>query len=146
MRTPSVFAAAGVALLISVSTTVAQTPAPSVCAPDTVNKKPDPFAFADFTWLNGNPRTKDSPISTEYFTGEFRADMNFLRDFNNPQDHTLVGTTEGGRTSELQVQMLGLGGDFHCGNMKARFMTQLGMYSTMTPRNEIGRASCRERV
>ncbi|HYK91496.1 MAG TPA: hypothetical protein VE398_22185, partial [Acidobacteriota bacterium] len=23
---------------------------------------PDPFAFADFTWLNGNPRTKESPL------------------------------------------------------------------------------------
>src|SRR5262245_13969477 len=76
--------------------------AQGVCAPDTTNKKPDAFAFGDFTWLNGNPRTKDSPISTEYFTGEFRADMTFIRQFNNPQDHTLVGTSESGRTSEVQ--------------------------------------------
>ena len=106
------------------------------CTADTSNKKPDPFAFADFTWLNGNARTKDSPISTSYFTGEFRADVSFIRQFNNPSDHTLVGTSESGRTSEVQLQQLGIGGDFHCGNVRGRLMTQFGMYSTMTPRND----------
>jgi Putative beta-barrel porin-2, OmpL-like. bbp2 len=106
------------------------------CAPDSVNRKPDPFAFADFTWLNGNPRTKDSPISTSYFTGEFRADVSYIRQFNNPVDHTLVGTSESGRTSEVQLQQLGIGGDLHCGSVRARVMTQLGMYATMTPRND----------
>jgi hypothetical protein len=106
------------------------------CSTDTTGKKPDPFAFADFTWLNGNSRTKDSPIATSYFTGEFRADMTFIRDFNNPSDHTLVGTSESGRTSELQVQQLGIGGDFHCGFVRGRLMTQFGLYSTMTPRND----------
>src|SRR5690242_1233127 len=74
------------------------------CATDTANKKADPFAFADFTWLNGNARTKDSPISTPYFTGEFRADVSYIADFNHPRDHTLVGTSESGRTEEVQVQ------------------------------------------
>jgi hypothetical protein len=106
------------------------------CAPDTTNKKPDPFAFADFTWLNGNTRTKDSPINTTYFTGEFRADVSYIGDFNHPTDHTLVGTSESGRTNEVQVQQLGIGGDFHCGNVRGRLMTQFGMYSTMTPRND----------
>jgi len=107
-----------------------------VCSADTTGKKADPFAFADFTWLNGNPRTKDSPLKTAYFTGEFRADVTFIRSFNNPDDHTLVGTSESGRTSEIQVQQLGIGGDFACGNVRGRLMTQLGMYSTMTPRND----------
>jgi len=106
------------------------------CSADTTNKKPDPFAFADFTWLNGNARTKDSPISTSYFTGEFRADVSYIRQFNNPSDHTLIGTSESGRTSEVQLQQLGIGGDFHCGNVRGRLMTQFGMYSTMTPRND----------
>ena len=34
------------------------------------------------------------------------------------------------------MQQLGFGGDFHCGNVRGRFMTQFGMYSTMTPRND----------
>src|SRR5215472_3807613 len=29
-----------------------------------------PFAFADFTWLNGNARTKESPVDTKFFTPE----------------------------------------------------------------------------
>src|SRR5206468_4266533 len=27
-----------------------------------------PFAFADFTWLNGNGRTKESPLDSKVFT------------------------------------------------------------------------------
>ncbi|MEO9037046.1 MAG: outer membrane beta-barrel protein [Gemmatimonadaceae bacterium] len=106
------------------------------CDADTTGKKPDPFAFADFTWLNGNARTKDSPISTSYFTGEFRADVAYIGDFNHPSDHTLVGTSESGRTNEVVLQQLGIGGDFHCGSVRGRLMTQFGMYSTMTPRND----------
>jgi hypothetical protein len=37
---------------------------------------PEPFAFADFTWLNGNSRQKDSVLDTKAFTGEFRLDAN----------------------------------------------------------------------
>src|SRR5262245_5244299 len=77
--------------------------AQSGCSADTTGKQPDPFSFADFTWLNGNSRTTDSPIATSYFTGEFRADVSFIRDFNNPSDHTLVGSSESGRTSEIEL-------------------------------------------
>jgi hypothetical protein len=99
-------------------------------------KAAEPFAFADFTWLNGNARTKDAVLDTKYFTGEFRVDTSFIRDLNNPRDHTLVGSSESGRTNEFQVQQLGIGGDFHYDNVLGRVMTQFGMYSTMTPRND----------
>ena len=100
------------------------------------SRAPEPFAFADFTWLNGNARTHDSPLSFSAFTGEFRADVSYIRDFNHPRDHTLSGSSESGRTNEVQVQQLGIGGDFHCGAVRGRLMTQFGMYSTMTPRND----------
>lgn len=125
--------AVGAGLLLIAASSGAQVAA---CNTDTTWKKPDPFAFADFTWLNGNTRAKDSPLTTAYFTGEFRADVTYIGDFNHPSDHTLVGTSESGRTSEIQIQQLGIGGDFHCGNARGRFMTQFGMYSTMTPRND----------
>jgi len=112
----------------------AQTSGP--CAVDTTHKKPDPFAFADWSWLNGNDRTHDSPLGNDVVTGEFRADISYIGDFNHPADHTLVGTSESGRTSEIQVQQLGIGGNFHCGAVRGRLMTQFGMYSTMTPRND----------
>jgi hypothetical protein len=98
--------------------------------------KAEPFAFADFTWLNGNSRTSESPLDTKVFTGEFRVDTSYIYDFNHPQDHTLVGTSESGRTNEFQVQQLGIGGDFHYDHIRGRLMTQFGMYSTMTPRND----------
>lgn len=96
----------------------------------------DPFAFADFTWLNGNSRQKFSVLDTKAFTGEFRADISYIAQFNHPKDHTLVGSSESGRTSEIQLQQLGIGGDFHYGQARGRLMTQFGMYSTMTPRND----------
>jgi hypothetical protein len=96
----------------------------------------DPFAFADFSWLNGNCRQKDSVLDSKYFTGEVRVDANYVYDFNHPQDHTIVGSCETGRTDEVQIQQLGLGGDFHWENVRARVMTQFGMYSQMTPRDD----------
>lgn len=96
----------------------------------------EPFAFADFSWLNGNPRERDTPLDTKLFTPEFRADVSYIYDFNHPKDDTLVGSSESGRTQEIQLQQLGIGGDFHYNNVRGRVMTQLGMYSTMTPRND----------
>jgi hypothetical protein len=112
-------------------------PPPIVAKPDP--KEPrveEPFAFADFTWLNGTSRTSTSPLQTELFTGEFRVDTTYIHDFNHPKDHTLGGTSESGRTDEFQLQQLGIGGDFHYRNVRGRVMTQFGMYSTMTPRND----------
>jgi len=97
---------------------------------------PAPFSFADFTWLNGNARNHDSVLDSKYFTGEFRVDTSYIYDYNHPIDHTLDGTTEGTRTGEFQVQDIGVGGDFHAGDMQGRFLTQFGMYSTATPRND----------
>jgi len=120
-------------------------PAQAPAAGDTTRAKPPaadttlapaPFAFADFTWLQGNPRQTVSVLDSKYFTGEFRLDASYIGDFNRPSDHTLVGTSESGRTGEVQVQQLGIGGDFHTEHARGRLMTQFGMYSTMTPRND----------
>jgi len=115
----------------------AAVPAPGSEVSATENKQPEPFAFADFSWLNGNCRQNTSILDTKYFTGEFRLDANYVYNFNHPQDHTLVGSCETGRSDEFQVQQLGIGGDFHWDNVRGRLMTQFGMYSTMTPRNDV---------
>jgi Putative beta-barrel porin-2, OmpL-like. bbp2 len=120
-------------------------PEPVVASPPALTTNPsvpakpraaEPFSFADFTWLNGNSRTSESPIDTKVFTGEFRVDVSEINDFNHPKDNTLVGSSESGRTNEIQLQQLGIGGDFHYNNVIGRLMTQFGMYSTMTPRND----------
>ena len=75
--------------------------------------KAEPFAFADFTWLNGNARTKDTPYATSFFTPEIRADVDYVYDFNHPKDDTIGGSSEVFRSNEVQVTQLGVGGDFH---------------------------------
>src|SRR3954470_7198890 len=99
-------------------------------------RKAEPFAFADFTWLTGNPRTTDAPLDTKAFTGEFRADTNFTYSFNKPADDTISGSSEIFRAGEFQVTQLGIGGDLHYDNVRGRVMTQFGMYSQTTPRND----------
>lgn len=96
----------------------------------------EPFAFADFTWLNGNARTKESPMDTKFFTPEIRADVDYIHDFNHPKDDTISGSSEVFRANEVQVTQLGVGGDFHYDNVRARLMTQFGLYSQTTPRND----------
>ncbi len=96
----------------------------------------EPFAFADFTWLNGNARTKESPMDTKFFTPEIRADIDYIYDFNHPKDNTISGSSEVFRANEVQVTQLGVGGDFHYDNVRARLMTQFGLYSQTTPRND----------
>ena len=95
-----------------------------------------PFAFADFTWLNGNARTKESPMDTKFFTPEIRADVDYIYSFNHPKDDTIGGSSEVFRHGEVQVTQLGVGGDFHYDNVQARLMTQFGMCSQTTPRND----------
>src|SRR5690242_13423112 len=96
----------------------------------------EPFAFADFTWLNGNARTKESPMDTKFFTPEIRVDVDYIYDFRHPKDDTISGSSEAFRTNEVQLTQLGVGGDFHYDNVRARLMTQFGMYSQTTPRND----------
>jgi hypothetical protein len=96
----------------------------------------EPFAFADFTWLTGNARTKESPMDTKFFTPEIRADIDYIYDFNHPKDDTIGGSSEVFRANDVQVTQLGVGGDFHFDNVRARVMTQFGLYSETTPRND----------
>jgi hypothetical protein len=106
-------------------------------APANEPKKPiEPFSDADWTWLNGNPRTKDIYWDSKFFTPEIRADINYVADFNHPTDHSIGGSSELFRSNEVQLEQLGVGGDFHYDNVRARLMTQLGMYSVTTPRND----------
>jgi hypothetical protein len=95
-----------------------------------------PFSDWDWTWLNGNPRTKEAAFDSKFFTPEIRADISYTYDFNKPVDNSMGGSSEIFRSNEIQLEQLGVGGDFHFDNVRARFMTQFGMYSTTTPRND----------
>jgi len=95
-----------------------------------------PFAFGDFTWLNGTPRNKDVVLDTPFFTPEVRFDTHYMEDFNQPHDHTIVGATESFRSGEVQIEQISVGGDFHWQNVRGRVLYMDGLFATTTPRND----------
>ena len=120
--------------------TAMQTVNPQAVSTPAAPSPKDPHAPAfsdwDWTWLNGNPRNKDTAWDSKFFTPEIRADITYSYDFSRPIDDTNSGSSEIFRSNEIQVEQLGLGGDFHLDHAHARFMTQFGMYSTATVRND----------
>jgi hypothetical protein len=114
--------------------------AESVTQPEPATPAPTgkiaPFSDADWTWLNGNPRNKDTAFDSKFFTPEIRADITYTYDFNKPIDNSMGGSSELFRANEIQLEQLGIGGDFHLDNVRARFMTQFGSYATATIRND----------
>jgi hypothetical protein len=131
--------ASGIESTSSNAVTLTAQPATNTKATQATTAAPpsnDPFSDADWTWLNGNARTKDIYWDSKFFTPEIRADIDYVFDFNHPQDHSMGGSSELFRSQEVQLEQLGIGGDFHYDNVRARFMTQFGMYSVTTPRND----------
>jgi hypothetical protein len=98
--------------------------------------EPAPFAFADFSWVPGNYGAPERTWTIGAFSGEFRADVAYHWSFSNPKDDTISGSSEVFRHGEFQVTQLGFGGDFFWQNVIGRMMTQFGMYSQTTPRND----------
>ena len=96
----------------------------------------EPFAWGDFTWLNGNNRQHAALLDSKYFTGSFLTDVNYVWDFAHPIDHTIVGSTATFRTGEFNLSFLGFGGDLHWDNVRGRFMMQFGTRSMGIARND----------
>jgi hypothetical protein len=96
----------------------------------------EPFAWGDFTWLNGSSRQTERLLATKYFTPQLDVDVNYTYSFNHPIDNTVVGSTALARNNELELSFLGLGGDFYAKGVRARLMLQYGTRSTVVPRND----------
>jgi hypothetical protein len=112
----------------------AATPAPPEISAERLTKEA-PFP-GDWTWLNSNGHAVDSPMSTKYFTPEFRADANYILDYNHPGDDTMGGATESFRSDEWQLEQVSIGGDIRIDNVRGRILTMDGMFATTTPRND----------
>src|SRR5579864_7734334 len=95
-----------------------------------------PFAYADWTRLNGNPRNKDAVWDSKFFTPEIRMDAHFIADLNHPRDDSMGGSTETFRANEFQLEQISFGGNFHWQNVNARILTMNGMFGVTTPRND----------
>jgi hypothetical protein len=95
-----------------------------------------PFAYGDFSWLNGTARTKDTVLDTKFFTPEIRFDTHYMTDFNQPKDHTIGGSTEEFRSGEVQLEQISVGGDFHWQGVRGRILMMNGLFAVTTPRND----------
>jgi len=122
----------------------AETAAPATVAATSVDQTnppvppppAEPFAYADWTWLNGTPRNKDAVWDSKFFTPEVRFDTNYVESFNHPRDDSLGGSTEIFRSNEVQVEQISFGGDFHWQNVRGRVLTLGGLFGVTTPRND----------
>ena len=112
---------------------VPRPPVPDAPAPET---PAEPFAFGDFTWLNGNSRQHAAILDSKLFTGTFFIDANYTASNHHPVDHTVVGSTALARDNEFQVSHAAIGGDFHHDNVRGRIIFQLGTRATVVPRND----------
>jgi len=115
---------------------VAETSSDSSAAKAEKPAPTEPFAYADWTWLNGTPRNKDAVWDSKFFTPEIRFDTDFVSSLNHPEDDTLGGSTEIFRSNEVQVEQISVGGDFHWQNVRGRILTMGGMFAVTTPRND----------
>jgi len=122
---------------IAPSAAVAPDDAPQASsAPPEKPAPSEPFAYADWTWLNGNPRNKDVVWDSKFFTPEIRLDAHYVMDLNHPRDDTMGGSTEIFRSDEVQIEQISFGGNFHWQNVQARILTMNGMFAVTTPRND----------
>ncbi len=130
-RVPETAASPAAEPVVSAAQTTSDAPAKTEKPQPTV-----PFAYADWTWLNGNPRNKDAVWDSKFFTPEIRFDTNFVSSFNHPKDDTIGGSTEIFRSNEIQLDQISFGGDFHWQNVRGRVLTMGGMFAVTTPRND----------
>ena len=99
-------------------------------------KPSEPFAFADWSWMNGSPHNKEAVWDSKFFTPEIRLDTDYVSSMNRPKDDSLGGSTEIFRSNEVQVEQISFGGDFHWQNVRGRIFTLGGMFGVTTPRND----------
>jgi hypothetical protein len=115
---------------------VVTVPAPAPAPTSEPTKAAEPFAFGDFTWLNGANRQHKPILDTPYFTPSFLLDVNFTESKAHPIDDTVVGSTALARNDEFNLSFLGFGGDFHYDHARGRLMMQFGSRATLVPRND----------
>jgi len=118
------------------SASLPPTPVPPAANAEAPEKPSEPFAFGDFSWLNGANRQSKAILDTPAFTGSFLLDVNYTASAANPIDNTVVGSTALSRNNEVTLAFVGFGGDFHVDHARGRLMTQFGLRSTIVPRND----------
>jgi hypothetical protein len=88
---------------------------------------PAPFAWGDFTWMNGQSRQKDFPLQfNKAITLSVYVDAYYAFSLNHPSDDTLWGSSTLGRSNELQINLASIGLEWNWRHVIGRFSLQYG--------------------
>ncbi len=88
-----------------------------------------PFAFGDFTWLNGNNRQPDSLLKLGPITFGMIVDAYYLFQFNRPIDHTAFPSTTAARHNELSLNMVGFGAELPPNAIDSKVGSPVGQFN-----------------
>ena len=108
-------------------------PAP---APTDNEKHAEPFAFGDFTWLNGSNRQHKALLDTPMFTGSFLLDVNYTASAHNPIDNTVSARRPSRATTSSRSRSWASVATSTTSTRAGACMTQYGMRCTLVPRND----------
>jgi len=106
-------------------------PQPTPVAEQTT-PNPAPFAFGDFTWMNGQSRQKSQPLSNSFATVNLYLDTYYGYSFNHPKDDTIVGSGAVGRDTEWQINNATIGIDTNYKNVIGKITLQAGNQIAVT--------------
>lgn len=104
----------------------------------TDSARAEPFAWGDFTWVQGNNRQREALLAGKYFTGGITLDCNYNYSFHKPIDHTNSGSTATFRSNEFNLSYIEAGGEVTepRSGARAKLMLQFGSRATGIPRND----------
>jgi len=87
-----------------------------------------PFAWGDFTWMNGQSRQKDYPLKAfnDAVTLSLYLDTNYAYSLNHPRDNTFTGTASVPRHNEFNVNLASVGLEWSYRNVIGRLSLQYG--------------------
>ena len=106
---------------------------PAVSAAENAAAKPAPFAFGDFTWMNGQSRQKSQPLSNSFATVNLYLDTYYGYSFNQPRDDTIIGSGAVGRNTEWQINNATIGIDTNYKNVIGKITLQAGQPARRHP-------------
>jgi hypothetical protein len=105
---------------------------PSAAAAEQPAPKPAPFAFGDFTWMNGQSRQKSQPLANSFATVNLYLDTYYGYSFNQPRDNTIVGSGAVGRNTEWQINNATIGVETNYKNVTGKLTLQTGNQLAVT--------------
>ncbi len=87
-----------------------------------------PFAFGDFTWMNGQSRQTSFPMKPwgDAVTPSIYLDVNYAYSSNHPIDNTLTGGSSVSRHNEVGINLASIGVEWNYKNVIGRLALQAG--------------------